>query len=362
LERRLPAWLNTTNVGAAALALLTLAGLGWWVFDRISHVHVSDARIAATMINVPARVEGWVESFPVEEGQRVQAHRRLLTLDGRRARLRLRELEAELATLGAERERMQAQREMLDLQLASRLAAARARLEAARYTEAAAASELERASADWERATPLLERDVISRQRWERDRADYHEALNRHRAAEAEVARAHAAAEEAEAGRSELEVLDRELARLGHRIEQARAHKERQAVTLEDHIVRAPIDGIIDETFVDVGEFVNRGQRLLMLHAPERVWVSANVKETDIRHLEVGAPAEIHVDAYPGRPLIGRITRIGNAATSEFALLPNPNPSGNFTKITQRLEVRIDLESSDHDLRPGMMVEVEIDI
>jgi membrane fusion protein (multidrug efflux system) len=102
------------------------------------------------------------------------------------------------------------------------------------------------------------------------------------------------------------------------------------------------------------------GQRILMFHNPDNIWVEANVKETDIGRIRPGMKADIRVDAYPGQHFTGKVFRIGRAATNKFALLPDPNPSGNFTKITQRLPVRILLDEKNPGLRPGMMVEVYI--
>ena len=99
---------------------------------------------------------------------------------------------------------------------------------------------------------------------------------------------------------------------------------------------------------------------IAMFHDPDRIWVKANVRETDIGALKPGMRAEIRVDAYRGKVFGGEVFRIGQAATNKFALLPDPNPSGNFTKITRRLPVRITLTEKDHALRPGMMVEVDI--
>jgi membrane fusion protein (multidrug efflux system) len=113
-------------------------------------------------------------------------------------------------------------------------------------------------------------------------------------------------------------------------------------------------------TFVRKGENVSPGQRIAMFHDPNEIWVEANVKETDIGLLTPGMKADIRVDAYPDKVFAGEVYRIGQAATNKFALLPDPNPSGNFTKITQRLPVRIALTEKDHALRPGMMVEVDI--
>ena len=90
--------------------------------------------------------------------------------------------------------------------------------------------------------------------------------------------------------------------------------------------------------------------------------MEALIKETEVRRIKVGQPAEIRVDAYPDEPFVGEVERIGHAATSEFALLPNPNPSGNFTKVTQRIPVRLTLPQTGDRLKPGMMVEVSIDV
>lgn len=352
---------DRTNLIAAMLAVATLVGLGWWVQDRLAHVHVSDARIAGTMVSVSARASGWIEAIPVDEGQDVRRGDLLLVLEDDEATTLADELEARMAGLEADRRQLQARREMVDAQTSSRIQGRRSRLEAARSAVSAAESEFARAEANWERAAPLLEREVISRQQWEQERDLYLQARSRLEAARAEVQTVRSALAELEADRTELALIDDQMAALEHRIEEARARLDRQRLVLEDHRVRSPIAGVIDETFVDTGEHVSRGQRVLMMHDPSDVWVSANVKETSIRHLQVGNPARLHVDGLPGQALRGRLSRIGHAATNQFALLPNPNPSGNFTKITQRIEVRIEIEDPVPDLRPGMMVEVEFD-
>ena len=98
----------------------------------------------------------------------------------------------------------------------------------------------------------------------------------------------------------------------------------------------------------------------MVIHDPSNIWVLANVKETDIRHVSAGGTAKITVDAYPDREITGVIRRIGNAATSQIAPA-NRDPNKDFTKVTQRIEVRIDVPQDAEMLKPGMMVEVEID-
>jgi membrane fusion protein (multidrug efflux system) len=134
----------------------------------------------------------------------------------------------------------------------------------------------------------------------------------------------------------------------------------RQALDIKDRTILSPVDGVIDTTFVNEGEYVRPGQRLMLIHDPSQIWVKANIRETELRYVKIGAPVEISVDAFPDRIFKGEVFRIGNTTTSEFSLLPSPNPSGNFTKITQRLPVRIKVTQDGELLRPGMMVEIDI--
>ena len=160
----------------------------------------------------------------------------------------------------------------------------------------------------------------------------------------------------------ELLVLDRRVEILRQQEAETIARHDRLALDVADRTVRSGIDGVVSQVFVDVGEYVSPGQRLMMIHDPRAIRIEANIKETDLRHIAPGMPVAVHVDAYPDRTFDGRVDRIGVAATSEFALLPNPNPSGNFTKVTQRLPVRIAIDQRDGLLRPGMMVVIDLDI
>ena len=351
-----------TNLLASALAIATIAVLAWWVLDRIAYVHVTDARIAGTMITVASRAAGWIDHVAVSEGDAVDTGALLLSIDDREARLLLAERAAREAHLRAQGRTLAQRRTMIDAQTASRLESRRSRVSAAEALVRAAEAEYERAAADWARADPMLAREIISTQRWEAMRNDHLQARGRLEAAGAELDTARAALVEAEADRTEVQLLDAELIALEHQIQEARAQHDRQAVVVDDHQIRSPERGVIDQVFIERGEFVQRSQRLLMLHDPEDLWVSANVKETELRHFDTGARARIRVDAYPGENLQGTVSRIGTAATSEFALLPTPNPSGNFTKITQRVKIRIELDGNPPlALRPGMMVEVAIE-
>ena len=161
--------------------------------------------------------------------------------------------------------------------------------------------------------------------------------------------------------RQQVQVIGQQQQVLARQADEIRSEIKRRDIDIADRTINAPADGRVVMTFVRKGEHVSTGQRILMFHDPKEIWVEANVKETDIGHLKPGMPADIKVDAYPGQVFKGEILRIGQAATNRFALLPDPNPSGNFTKITQRLPLRVKLTEKDARLRPGMMVEVIIE-
>jgi len=127
------------------------------------------------------------------------------------------------------------------------------------------------------------------------------------------------------------------------------------------------VDGVVDRTIVNVGSYVQAGQWIMLVHDPRNLWVEANIKETAIGRVRVGQKVDIQVDAYPDKHFSGHVIRVGDAATNQFALLPSPNPSGNFTKITQRVPVRIALDDPENDspdnrLKPGLMAEVSINV
>jgi membrane fusion protein (multidrug efflux system) len=178
----------------------------------------------------------------------------------------------------------------------------------------------------------------------------------------AQVATAEALLAEARADRARLDVLRSDRATLAAKRKETEARIERARLDIAERTVASPIDGVVSRTFVSAGEFVSAGQRIALLHDPDAIWIEARFRETDIRRLSVGQTVHVTVDAYPDEEFDAKIERIGHAATSEFALLPTPNPTGNFTKVTQRLPVRIAVSQRDGRLRPGMMVEVYVDL
>lgn len=350
------------------LVLLVVVGgaiVAWaanWARTTLFYVHETDARIVSDMITVSSRVDGLVTSRPVEEGSRVGAGDVIATIDARQAELRFAELEAELASADAAIARLDSEIVLADRSTATRIDSARSKLAEARATREAAEQELNYAEAEFRRARALSETAVIAASRLDRTRADYLKMQQELARATAQITTAQAVLAEAEADRHRLDVLASErLTQIARRAE-ITARMERARLDIAERMVTSPIPGVVSRTFVSAGEYVAAGQRIALLHDPADIWIEARFRETDIRRLAVGQEVQVTVDAYPDESFTGHIERIGQAATSEFALLPTPNPSGNFTKVTQRLPVRIQVEQRDGRLRPGMMVEVYVDL
>ena len=228
-----------------------------------------------------------------------------------------------------------------------------------------------RVAADMVTVSSQVAGQVVERQARDGARVSQGEVLA---VLDARGARARLAELQAELGRWEAELAahasgdgetsapDQERAILEAQRDAVLARIRRQELDIAAHSVGSPLAGVVSKVFVEAGEHVEPGQRIALVHDPQKVYVQANIRETEVRKLALGQGVRIEVDAYPDRSFEGTVSAIGLAATSTFALLPSAKPGGSFTKVTQRFPVRITLEPDGESLRPGMMVEVFIDI
>jgi membrane fusion protein, multidrug efflux system len=349
------------NLIVLVVALAAALAFGYYEFrQRLLFVHEEDARIRADMVTVASRVAGWVTRVAAQEGQAVAAGTVLLEVDRRDAALVLEELEAQRAAVAADRARLVAEERLVRSQTESHLQSVRAELEAAKVAASSLEPQRSLAKSEAMRSQQLFEKKMASQSQRDLAETQLQRVEREYRIAAANLQAAEARVREAEAERARLAVLAGQRAVLEKRETEIAARLQRQRLDLEDRIIKSPLDGVVDRKFVEAGEYVSPGQRLMLLHDPSRLWIEANIKETELRRLAVGQLVHVAVDAYPDEVFEGRIERIGHSATSTFALLPSPNPSGNFTKITQRVPVRIAVAQRGGRLRPGMMVEIKI--
>ncbi|HEY6718515.1 MAG TPA: HlyD family secretion protein [Reyranella sp.] len=346
----------------AAVVLIALVYGGRELYLRFTHIYEYDARVTADIVTVSSRAEGWVMEMPALEGTRVTAGQVVTRIDDRVAKLRADALRAQIEGVRAERTRLRAERHLnlnqADALMRTRTSAVQVREQALAATQ----SDLDLAKLELERNRSLFERRVANERQLQMAQAAVVKLESQIQQLRAEHEQAQGSLDEARVEHDKLGVIDAQIAALDHQVANLAAQMHQQNVDIEDRTIRSPVPAVIDRTFVLPGEYVQAGQRILLLHNPDEVWVEANIKETQVGRLKLGQKVYVSVDAYPDDRFIGRVSRIGSATTARFALIPTPNPSGNFTKITQRMPVKIDMVEMPKPLTPGMMVEVEIDL
>lgn len=352
--------LHKENLRWFSLILIALAA-AYWAYVRSHTVSINDARIASDVVVISSNRSGWIEQFAVGGGQKVNAGDVLVQIDDRTARLAKQEIDLQITKRRAEIDRANTERTMVSEEQISRLESQKERLNSAKSNANKAQSALKLAESNYARSNTLLQKQLISKRRWEEDELRYKQARESWQQAKSALSQQTAELRKAKAQMMAVELLDARIAIMKQDIERLKVKKQQLALEVEDRQIRSPIDAVIDKTFGHAQEYISPGRRLVMLHNPDKIWINANIKETQLRHIAPGMKASVLIDAFPDRDFSATVTSIDNATTSEFALLPNPNPSGNFTKITQRLRVKLSIDQVEGLLKPGMMVEVNID-
>ena len=328
-------------VAAVVAVALIIGGVVWWQ-GKQRWEGTDNAFVAADTTGVSPQIDGYVVEVLVADNQRVVPGQVLIRLDDANARATLAEAEANLASVTAAVGNVDARAAQEQAMIASR---------AAGVAQARAQAEL--AAQQVERYGKLAEQGWVSQQRIQTERAGA-------RTAQASVAEAEAAlvAEQRTVG-----VLGSTRSQSLAAVEVARARVEQARIALDRTVIRAPVAGVIGARGVRVGQYVRPGGQILSIVPLGDAYVVANFKETQLDRLRLGQTVEIRADAFPDEPLTGHIDSFAPATGSEFALIPVENATGNFTRITQRVPVRIRVDPAGAAaLRPGLSVEVKVDL
>jgi len=337
LRKRLPLF-----VAALVGLLLIGGGIVWWI-DGQRYEKTDNAFVEADTTNVAPQLSGRVVEVLVADNQTVQAGQILVRLDDADQKAELAQAQANLQAAIAAVGNVDAQAAQEQATIAARAAA---------VTQAHAQANL--ANAEVERYGKLAAEGWVSQQRIQTQQATAETAR-------ASVAQARAAlvAEQRTAG-----VLGSAREQGVAAVEQARARLEQAQVALDRTVIRAPVAGVVGARSVRVGQYVNAGAQMLSIVPMRDAYVVANFKETQLDRMRIGQDVEITADAFPDRKIHGRIDSFAPATGSEFALIPVENATGNFTKITQRVPVRIAVARNEGGLalRPGLSLEVRVDL
>lgn len=341
--RRLP----TKRLAFAGLALLIGLGAAWYGYDwwTVGRFFEStdDAYVGGDITVIAPKVAGFITEVAVTDNQAVHAGDLLVKLDDRDYRAALAKAVASVAAEQATLANLDATRRLQEAMIAQ-----------AEAEVAAADAEVDRSGFDVLRYRQLASSEFASAQRLQQADADHKKGI-------AAAAKTRAAVE---AAQRQLDVIDTQKQEAQAALAEAIAERDLAQLNLSYTELRAPIDGTIGNRSARAGAFATVGAQLMSVVPAQGLWVDANFKESQLAHMQPGMPASIEADVAPGRMFSGHVASLAPATGAQFSVLPPENATGNFTKIVQRVPVRILLEGDAAMLgllRPGLSVTAEVD-
>ncbi len=378
------------NLILGIIGAVVIGGGGFWYVTHHGLEDTDNAQIDGDVTSVPARVGGVVTKIAFVENQRVKAGDLLAEIDPAPAQARLAEAEANVLSAQAQADAADANSRVAQVNAVGDKSVADASLITAAVGAASTSDQIKEAAAqlasaettlaqaqlDHDRAQRLLESGAISKA--EGDRADTQlkvaqssvdSAKARLTSIKGNAAQAQSRVAEARAKATISNDVDTQIklaaarAAAAHaQVETAKAARDLAALDVSYTKVFAPSDGTVSKKTINVGQMLSPGQSVVQL-VTDKLWVTGNFKETQLAKMRVGQPAKIEVDTYSGTEIEGEVESFSGATGSRFTLLPPDNATGNFTKIVQRLPVRVRLQNVPQGLllRPGMSVDLVVD-
>ena len=373
------------------VVLVVLVALGLWWRSTFSE-DTDDAQISGHLIQISPRIAGQVVKVDVAENQVIKTGDVIAELDPRDYQVAVENAQAALASAQAAAAAAQVNVPITTVNTGSNLRSAESDVSGARASIEQAEQQLEaaqarvqqadanniKAQADLARYTPLVQKDVISKQQYDAAiaaadaakaaladaKASQQAAADGVRVARDREAQSQALYKFAQTGPQQVAAQTARARQAEAQVKQAQAQLDQAQLNLSYTKIVAPADGIVTRKSVEINQNVSPGQNLLTLVSLDDIWVTANFKETQLRHMENNQPVEIHVDS-TGKDYKGKVTQVGGATGSVLSLFPPENATGNYVKVVQRIPVRIDFtdlkdEDPNHMLRPGLSVEPKV--
>ena len=332
-----------------------------WLHYYFTHASTDDASVEGDLISVSSTVSGKIRQLPIREGEQVKKGQLI-------AQLREEDYQAQVdisagivqsinASLNEAMADVQLVRETTekDVQRAEAvLSASQARLKEAE-------ANMHLATLDFKRVSKLYKSKTVSASEMDKVQAAYTLAQAGLEKAEEEINENRAKLKVARANIGEVTLKQRRVESLKGKLKEATAELEAAQLKLDHTTVTSPIDGVVAKKISHIGEVIKAGQPIAVIIDLNNIWVEANLEETQVEHVRLGQSVDIEVDAYPNTKFTGKVVNIGAATASQFALIPENRSAGNFTKVTQRIPIKIEVIDPAEQLRPGMMVVVGID-
>ncbi|MDE1199067.1 MAG: HlyD family secretion protein [Pseudomonas sp.] len=324
--------------------LIALAFFAQWYLKGRFYETTDNAYVQGEITRVSSQLGARVSEVLVQDNQHVDKGQLLVRLEPDDFRLSIDRAQATLAT--REAERVQAQSKLT--QQSSLIAASDAQVQANQAT-------LGRTQIDLARLQKLRTPGFVSEEQVTTMTADSNVARS-------QVTKAQA---DAQSQRQQVNALNAEIKRLDAQIATARADLAQAQINMQRTEIHSPISGLVGQRAARNGQYVQAGAYLLSIVPDEDIWVQANFKETQIEHMEIGQSAELTFDSFPGTPIKGQVNSLFAASGAQFSLLPPDNATGNFTKVVQRIPVKLTFAPDNPlhgKIRPGMSVTVSVNI
>jgi len=324
--------------------LIALAFFAQWYLKGRFYETTDNAYVQGEITRVSSQLGARVSEVLVQDNQHVDKGQLLVRLEPDDFRLSIDRAQATLAT--REAERVQAQSKLT--QQSSLIAASDAQVQANQAT-------LGRTQIDLARLQKLRTPGFVSEEQVTTMTADSNVARS-------QVTKAQA---DAQSQRQQVNALNAEIKRLDAQIATARADLAQAQINMQRTEIHSPISGLVGQRAARNGQYVQAGAYLLSIVPDEDIWVQANFKETQIEHMEIGQSAELTFDSFPGTPIKGQVNSLFAASGAQFSLLPPDNATGNFTKVVQRIPVKLTFPPDNPlhgKIRPGMSVTVSVNI
>jgi len=329
-------------IGIVALVVAAIWLARWWTVGRFIE-GTDDAYLQADSVTVAPKISGYVTDVYVGENAMIKAGDPLVRLDTRQYQVALDQAQATVDARAADIQRAQA-----DIQQQH------ANIEQAKAQQQVARVSAQHARDEVQRYAPLAATGAETSERLAELTSTRDQALATLAANTAALA----------AAQTQIAATTAQIAQARAQLEAAQASAQQSRLDLQDTVIRSALTGKVGDRTVRVGQYVQPGTRMLTVVPVQSTYVEANFKETQVGHMRIGQPVTLHVDALPGTDLHGVVDSFAPGTGSQFALLPPENATGNFTKIVQRVPVRIRIETGPETrsvLLPGLSVTVDVD-
>jgi membrane fusion protein (multidrug efflux system) len=397
-EEEIPAQKSGRKFIVIAVIILLVIGAGIFYWRSTFTESTDDAQVDGDLYQVSSRVTGQVIKVYVEDNQQVKVGDPIAEIDPRDYQVALEQAQANLASAQAAAIQATVNVPITSVNVntsvdttssdvqgsTAAVEQARKQAQAAEARVAAAKANAVKSRLDVERYTPLVQKDVISKQQFDAavaadasNQAAVLEAEANQIASQAQVTQSlqrlsqsrYQAAQSVKTGPDQVRVQQARANAAMADVKQSQAKVDQAALNLGYTHITAPTTGIVNKKNVQVGVNVSIGQDLLTIIPLTNLWVTANFKETQLSQMRPGQDVTIKVDALGGRKFHGKVTQIGGATGSKLSLFPPENATGNYVKVVQRIPVRVDFtadslqqDNKDYALRPGMSVTPDVEV